>query len=46
MFFAGSVVVLVLSIVIVALPDQIHFEVTMDVLRAGHHVVCESVVRL
>ncbi len=28
------------SIVIVALPDQIHFEVTMDVLRAGHHVVC------
>jgi D-galacturonate reductase len=28
------------SIVIVALPDQIHFEVTMDVLRAGHHVIC------
>lgn len=28
------------SIVIVALPDQIHFEVTMDALRAGHHVIC------
>ena len=28
------------SIVIVALPDQIHFDVTMDALRKGHHVIC------
>jgi D-galacturonate reductase len=28
------------SIVIIALPDQLHFEVTMAALRAGHHVIC------
>jgi D-galacturonate reductase len=28
------------SIVIVALPDQLHFEATMSALRHGHHVLC------
>lgn len=28
------------SIVIIALPDQLHFEVTMASLRKGHHVIC------